>query len=659
MAVETDGDRQIKTPEPKQFGGSLLLWLVFFMFLNIFFALGQPNQSLRVPYSKFISQVEAGKVVRVVVGSDQIVYELKSEATIEKDKSQPKSFVTIPVPLDLELPKILRQHNVEFEAKPPSGSAWFTTLLSWVLPFIIFVTLWGWLISRSQMGGPAALKIGKSNARIYSEGFTGVTFEDVAGVDEAKVELQEIVDFLKNAGKYTHLGAKIPKGVLLVGPPGTGKTLLAKAIAGEARVPFFTISGSEFIELFVGIGAARVRDLFEQAKQQAPCIVFIDELDALGKSRGGSGPILGGNDEREQTLNQLLSEMDGFEPNTGVILLAATNRPEVLDPALLRPGRFDRQVVVDRPDKIGREAILKIHAKNVKLAEDVDLSKLAARTPGFAGADLANLVNEAALLAARSNREAVIMADLNEAVERVLTGLEKKSRVLNDMEKSTVAYHEVGHAIVAILMPGAGSVEKISIVPRGVGALGYTLQLPEEDRFLMIEDEIRGRIATLLGGRSAEELIFGRVSTGASDDIQKATDLAERYVTLYGMSKELGPIAFEKIQQQFLEGLTNPRRAVSQKISEKIDLEVKEIVDSAHQIARTILEENRRILEKMAKKLLETEVLEGEELRSQLQHIQAPQIIEQWLHTGKLGDQSKSNTSNGNGSRLAYGSQNF
>ncbi|MDJ0796055.1 MAG: ATP-dependent zinc metalloprotease FtsH [Calothrix sp. MO_167.B12] len=658
MPVETDGNRQIKTPEPRQFRSSSLLWLVFAICLNILIFLGQPNQNRRVPYSKFISQVEAGKVVRVVVGTDKIVYELKSEATTKKDESQPENFVTIPVPLDLELPKILRQHNVEFEAQPPSRSGWFAALLSWVFPLIILFILLSWLTNRSQMGGPAALKIGKSNARIYSEGVTGVTFEDVAGVDEAKVELQEIVDFLKNAGKYTRLGAKIPKGVLLVGPPGTGKTLLAKAIAGEAGVPFFTISGSEFIELFVGIGAARVRDLFEQAKQQAPCIVFIDELDALGKSRSGTGPVLGGNDEREQTLNQLLSEMDGFDPNTGVILLAATNRPEVLDPALLRPGRFDRQVVVDRPDKIGREAILKIHAKNVKLAEDVDLSKLAARTPGFAGADLANLVNEAALLAARANREAVAMADLNEAIERVLGGLEKKSRVLNDMEKKTVAYHEVGHAIVAVLMPGAGSLEKISIVPRGVGALGYTLQLPEEDRFLMIEDEIRGRIATLLGGRSAEELIFGRVSTGASDDIQKATDLAERYVTLYGMSEELGPVAFEKIQQQFLEGFTNPRRAISQKIAEKIDMEVKQIVDSAHQIARQILSENRQILEATAKNLLETEVLEGEKLRSHLQQVQAPQTMEKWLHTGKLVDQNQTSTSNGNGSQLVYRHQN-
>lgn len=430
----------------------------------------------------------------------------------------------------------------------------------------------------------------KSRARIYSEGDTGATFDDVAGVDEAKAELQEIVDFLQHTAKYTRLGAKIPKGVLLVGPPGTGKTLLAKAIATEAGVPFFSISGSEFIELFVGIGASRVRDLFEQAKRQAPCIVFIDELDALGKSRANAGGIIGGNDEREQTLNQLLAEMDGFDTNAGVILIAATNRPEVLDPALLRPGRFDRQIVVDRPDKIGREAILRVHAKNVKLSEEVALDKLAARTPGFAGADLANLVNEATLLAARKNRNAVTVEDFNEAIERVLTGLEKKSRVLNDLEKKTVAYHEVGHAIVGALMPGAGVVEKISIVPRGVAALGYTLQLPEEDRFLMIEDEIRGRIITLLGGRSAEESIFGKVSTGASDDIQKATDLAERFVTLYGMSHKLGPIAFEKIQQQFLEGLTNPRRAVSPKISEEIDLEVKEIIEGAHQIALNILQ---------------------------------------------------------------------
>ncbi|MDJ0732710.1 MAG: ATP-dependent zinc metalloprotease FtsH [Nostocaceae cyanobacterium] len=652
MPANNNGDRPVKTPQPRQLGGSLLLWLAFLISLNLML-MGQPSQKQQVPYSKFISQVEDGQVAKVKIGSELIVYQLKSKQPITQetdDKSKPERFVTIPVPQDSELPQILRKHNVEFEATPPSRGNWFTILLWICSPLILFMIL-GWMVSRAQMGGPAALTVGKSKARIYSEGNTGVKFDDVAGVDEAKTELLEIVDFLKNADKYTRLGAKIPKGVLLIGPPGTGKTMLAKAIAGEAGVPFFSISGSEFIELFVGIGAARVRDLFEQAKRQAPCIVFIDELDALGKSRGGAGPILGGNDEREQTLNQLLSEMDGFDPNTGVILLAATNRPEVLDPALLRPGRFDRQVVVDRPDKIGREAILKIHAKHVKLADDVDLSKLAARTPGFAGADLANLVNEAALLAARGNQKAVNMADFNEAIERVLTGLEKKSRVLNDMEKTTVAYHEVGHAIIGMLMPGAGSVEKISVVPRGIGALGYTLQLPEEDRFLMIEDEIRGRIATLLGGRSAEELIFGRVSTGASDDIQKATDLAERFVTLYGMSDELGPVAFEKIQQQFLQGFTSPRRTVSEKIAEQIDLQVKSIVEGAHHIALKILETNRELLEETAKALLEKEVLEGEELRSQLSRVQPPAEMDAWLRTGKFSVDGNSNLKQGNGSQ--------
>ncbi|MCC5634713.1 ATP-dependent zinc metalloprotease FtsH [Nostoc sp. CHAB 5844] len=635
MPVETDGERNVKSPEPRQFGGGLLLWLALIICLNLIF-FSQPRYP-RVPYSDFVGQVEAGKVSRAVISAERIEYELKPEPTTQQTTTQLNQvFVTLPVPMDLELPKILREHQVEFAAAPPSRTGWISTLFSWILPPVIFFAVWGLLLSRSQISGPAALTVGKSNARIYSQGTTGVKFDDVAGVDEAKAELQEIVDFLKNASKYTRLGAKIPKGVLLVGPPGTGKTLLAKAIAGEASVPFFSISGSEFIELFVGIGAARVRDLFEQAKKQAPCIVFIDELDALGKSRASSGTILGGNDEREQTLNQLLSEMDGFDANTGVILLAATNRPEVLDSALRRPGRFDRQIVVDRPDKIGREAILKIHSKDVRLAPDVDWSKLSARTPGFAGADLANLVNEAALLAARNNNDAVTMANFNEAIERVLTGLEKKSRVLNETEKKTVAYHEVGHALIGALMPGAGTVEKISVVPRGVGALGYTLQLPEEDRFLMTEDEIRGRIVTLLGGRAAEELIFGRSSTGASDDIQKATDLAERFVTLYGMSHDLGPIAFEKIQQQFLDSLTNPRRAVSPKLAEEIDKEVKEIVDGAHHIALTILEENRQLLIETAEALLEKEVLEGEELRSQLLRVQIPTEMNEWLWTGCL-----------------------
>ncbi len=631
MPLDTNNNRRIKTPQPRRFGGTWFLIFMALMFLNLL--LIQVPQATTKPYSEFLTQVEADKVSHVEIAPNNIRYILKSEFSGTEKSKQKQVFNTVPVPNDVELTKILRKHDVKFFVRPES---WLLTLLSWVIPPLVFFSIWAWFINRSRGGGAAALTIGKSKARIYSEGSTGVTFNDVAGVDEAKTELQEIVDFLQQAEKYKRLGARIPKGVLLVGPPGTGKTLLAKAIAGEAGVPFFTISGSEFIELFVGIGASRVRDLFEQAKKQAPCIVFIDELDALGRSRVGPGNLLGGHEEREQTLNQLLSEMDGFDPNTGVIILAATNRPEILDPALLRPGRFDRQVVVDRPDKIGRKAILQVHSRVVKLAEDVDLSKLAARTPGFAGADLANLVNEAALLAARKDRKTVTMADFNEAIERILTGLEKKSRVLNELEKKTVAYHEVGHAIIGTMMPGTGKVEKISVVPRGVAALGYTLQLPEEDRFLMTESELRGRIASLLGGRSAEELIFGEVSTGASDDIQKATDLAERFVTLYGMSDKLGPIAFEKIQQQFLEGVTNPRRSISQTVAEKIDAEVKDIIDSAHHMALKILELNRELLEETAFALLDKEILEGDELRNHLNRVQAPPTMADWLHKGKI-----------------------
>ncbi len=635
MPIDTDPNRTQKNLESKQFGSSLFILLALLLFLNLFVLRG-PRFPITA-YSDFVTQVEAGQVVRAEVRPDRIRYMLKSDQyAFDEGTETAPVFDTVPVGIDLELPKFLREHDVQYFAPPPSSLSWLPTLLGWVVPPLIFFGIWSWLINRNQGAGPAALTVGQSKARIYSEGSTGVTFDDVAGVDEAKTELLEIVDFLAHADKYTRLGAKIPKGVLLVGPPGTGKTLLAKAIAGEAKVPFFSISGSEFIELFVGIGAARVRDLFEQAKQQAPCIVFIDELDALGKARGGPGGFTGGNDEREQTLNQLLSEMDGFDPNVGVILLAATNRPEVLDPALLRPGRFDRQVVVDRPDKMGREAILKVHVKEVKLAEEIDLTKLAARTPGFSGADLANLINEAALLAARQSRDAVVIADFNEAIERVVAGLEKKTRVLNQLEKKTVAHHEVGHAIVGSLMPGAGTVEKISVIPRGIGALGYTLQLPEEDRFLITENELRGRIATLLGGRSAEELIFGVVSTGASDDIQKATDLAERFVTLYGMSDELGPIAYEKTQQQFLEGVPNPRRTVGPQVVEAIDQAVKKVVDGAHHMALSILSINRDMLQSTANTLLEKEVLEGQELHSLLSHPQSPPGMDEWLRTGRI-----------------------
>ena len=609
-------------------------WLAVWLLIMIFTVTRMPQRPEEVPYSEFITQVESGQVATVNISEHQIQYTLKTsgnQETVDPEVA-PNTSVTTPLPDDPDLSRILRRHGVEITATAANERGWLVGLWSLAFPLLLLWILWGSFANRIQEG-PAALNVGKSKARIYAQGSTQVTFDDVAGVDEAKEELQEIVEFLKDSQKYTRLGAKIPKGVLLVGPPGTGKTLLARAIAGEAEVPFFSISASEFIELFVGVGASRVRDLFDQAKKQAPCIVFIDELDALGKSRTANNPF-SSNDEREQTLNQLLAEMDGFEPNAGVILLAATNRPEVLDPALLRAGRFDRRVVVDRPDRQGREAILQVHARTVHLSDDVQLSKLAARTPGFAGADLANLVNEAALLAARNNREAVMMADFNEAIERMLTGLEKKSRILNDLEKRTVAYHEAGHAIIGALMPGSGHVEKISIVPRGVAALGYTLQLPEDDRFLMMEDELRGQLIMLLGGRAAEELVFDRVSTGASDDIQKATDLAERCITLYGMSKTLGPVAVERNQAQFLEGLSQPRRPISPHLSETIDREIKELIEQAYQMALEILIRNQGVLERIAQKLLQTETLEGDPLKTLLSEIRPSTALQSWLNPG-------------------------
>jgi cell division protease FtsH len=605
-------------PGPRAIGNILFLVGLGFLVLNLLLPGLFGPQIPQVPYSLFIHQVDEGEVARAFVGQNQIRYQLRPE-------QGGQVLATTPI-FDLSLPQRLEDHGVEFAAVPPPRNGWFGSLLSWVIPPLIFVAIWQFFLGRGGGGPQGALSISKSRAKVYVEGETGkVTFADVAGCDEAKAELVEIVDFLRAPERYIKIGAKIPKGVLLVGPPGTGKTLLAKAVAGEAKVPFFSISGSEFVELFVGVGSARVRDLFEQAKKQAPCIIFIDELDAIGKSRSSSG-FYGGNDEREQTLNQLLTEMDGFAVSGAtVIVLAATNRPETLDPALLRPGRFDRQVLVDRPDLIGREAILKIHAAKVKLAPDVDLRKIATRTPGFAGADLANLVNEAALLAARNQRTEVQMADFAEAVERVVAGLEKKSRVLNENEKRIVAYHEVGHALVGSLMPGSGKVEKISIVPRGMAALGYTLQLPTEDRFLQSELELRGQIATLLGGRSAEEIIFGQVTTGASNDLQRATDLAERMVTTFGMSKVLGPLAYQKGQQNMFLG--NPmeiRRAVSEETAQAIDREVKEIVEQAHSQALEILRHNRELLETIAQQILETEVIEGEKLHHWLSQVQAP-----------------------------------
>ncbi len=585
-----------------------------------------PNQNMqipRVPYSLFIDQVNDGEVKRAYITQEQIRYELNGA-----EEGAPSVLATTPI-FDMDLPQRLENKGVEFAAAPPKKPNVFSTILSWVVPPLIFILVLQFFARRSMGGGGAqgALSFTKSKAKVYvPDDESKITFDDVAGVDEAKDELTEIVDFLKKPERYTDIGARIPKGVLLVGPPGTGKTLLSKAVAGEAEVPFFIISGSEFVELFVGAGAARVRDLFEQAKKKAPCIIFIDELDAIGKSRSGSMGVVGGNDEREQTLNQLLTEMDGFTASDKpVIVLAATNQPEVLDAALLRPGRFDRQVLVDRPDLSGRKTILEIYTKKVKLSDSIDLDSIAQATSGFAGADLANMVNEAALLAARGNRKSVEQQDLSEAIERVVAGLEKKSRVLQDDEKKVVAYHEVGHAIVGHLMPGGSKVAKISIVPRGMSALGYTLQLPTEERFLNSKEELQGQIATLLGGRSAEEIVFGKITTGASNDLQRATDIAEQMIGTFGMSDILGPLAYDKQGGgQFLGNGNNPRRSVSDATAQAIDKEVRDLVDQAHETALNILRNNLPLLESISQKILQEEVIEGEDLKSLLAESKMP-----------------------------------
>lgn len=576
-------------------------------------------------YSKFIEQVKSSQVQQVTIKPDRIEYILKPEFGSQRYYTDPSGQIG-------DLRSLLQSYNVEFiTLDDNSGNT--AGIIGLLLSSGILVGAFAWLLKFSNTGGGIGIgmKVGKSNARVYNRGKIGTTFLDVAGADEAKQELQEVVDFLSDGEKYRKIGAKIPKGILLVGSPGTGKTLLAKAVAGEAGVPFLSMSGSEFVEVFVGVGASRVRDLFNQAKRQAPCIIFIDELDAIGKTRGNN--VIGGNDEREQTLNQLLTEMDGFDSNNGVIVIAATNRPEILDPALIRPGRFDRQVLVDRPDKSGRLEILLVHTRSVILSKDVNLEVIAAQTPGFVGADLANLVNEAALMAARNNHQAVLMADFKEAIERVVAGLEKRSRILTPLERQIVTYHEVGHALVGALMPGGGKVSKISIVPRSLGALGYTLQMPEGDRFLLLEDELRGQLATLLGGRAAEEIVMSKVSTGASDDIQKATDLAERAVTQYGMSSTLGPIAFEKNSAQFLQG-SSSRRSISAEVAVEIDRQVKQNIDLAHDMALKILQLNRDLLESTAQFLLEKEVLEGDELQQILSQVQAPVSLNTWLMKG-------------------------
>jgi cell division protease FtsH len=582
-----------------------------FAILLIQYFISAASQIAIIPYSEYQQLLKQGKVATVGI-SDRTV-----QGTLKEPLSGgQKQFVTTRV--DQETAQELEKYNVRFTGQ--IESTFLRDLLSWVMPVLLFFGLWWYIGKRAAEGGGfggGLMAIGKSKAKIYVEADTGVNFSDVAGVDEAKDELREIVDFLKNPTDYGRLGGRMPKGVLLVGPPGTGKTLLAKAVAGEAKVPFFSISGSEFVEMFVGVGAARVRDLFQQAHQKAPAIIFIDELDALGRARG-IGPFAGGHDEKEQTLNQLLVELDGFDSRSGLVILAATNRPEILDPALLRAGRFDRQVLVDRPDKKGRVEILKVHIKKVQLDPGVDVEAVAALTPGFTGADLANLVNEAALLATRRGASAVAMTDFNNAVERMVAGLEKRNRLLNPKEREIVAYHEMGHALIALSLPGVDPVHKVSIIPRGVGALGYTIQRPIEDRFLMTKEELENKMAVLLGGRAAELIVFDHLSTGAADDLRRVTDIARSMVTRYGMSEKLGSVAYERDPGNFLAGADRPypvrEREYADETAAAVDEEVRAIVDSVFERAQGILKARRAILDRAAKKLLEKETLEQSDL---------------------------------------------
>ncbi len=601
-------------PKQRQFSIWYLfiaLWVVLLIqiFITPFF---NPSE---IPYSQFKAAVRSGHVEEVSISTHVIHGKMKTDAAQTTEPITPgeatRLFDTVRVE-DPDLIRDLEDHGVKITGV--IESTFLRDLLSWLIPIALFLGVWLFLLRRMGQGQGGFMTVGRSKAKIYMEKEVKVSFGDVAGVDEAKEELQEVIEFLQTPEKFRRLGGKIPKGILLVGPPGTGKTLLAKAVAGEAAVPFFSISGSEFVEMFVGVGAARVRDLFAQAMQKAPCIIFIDELDALGKARG-MGPMA--HEEREQTLNQLLVEMDGFDPRAGVILMAATNRPEILDPALLRAGRFDRHVLVDRPDKNGRLAILKLHAKKVPLDSEANLETIAAMTPGFVGADLANIINEAALLAVRRNKDQVGLAELQEAVERVIAGLEKKNRVLNPAEKERVAHHEVGHALVALSIPGADSVQKISIIPRGIAALGYTIQLPTEDRFLMTKTELENKIAVLLGGRVAEELIYREISTGAQDDLLKATDIAKSMVKVYGMSEKLGQISFERDRRPlFLQPSQAPAQGdYSEETSREIDCEVRRIIDEQYGRVSGLLGKQEPVLRKAAAVLLEKETISGEELK--------------------------------------------
>ena len=585
----------------------LLLALLFVGMFRIFSE--PPSEDL--PYSTFKQLLSEKKVKDLVITRDHI----RGNRLPDKGGEKEKPFAVIRVE-DNDLVKNLDTSGISYRGEVSEN--WLRDfLLTWILPLVILVLIWSFVFRRMGQGGPGEsfMSFGKSRAKIYGESDVKVTFNDVAGVDEAKEELMEIIEFLSHPDKFTKLGGRIPKGVLLVGPPGTGKTLLAKAVAGEAKVPFFSMSGSEFVEMFVGVGASRVRDLFQQAVQKAPCIIFIDELDALGRARGMG--IAGAHEEREQTLNQLLAEMDGFDPRKGVIIMAATNRPEILDPALLRPGRFDRHVLVDRPNIKDREDILRIHIRGVKLSKDVDIAVLAARTPGFVGADLANIVNEAALLAARKNKTEVDMTDFEAAIDRIVSGLEKKRRVMNKKEKEIVAYHECGHTTVAELLPTTDPVHRVSIVQRGIAALGYTLQLPTEDRYLMTKAELLDKLCVMLGGRVAEELIFHEASTGAQNDLQRAAIIARSMVTEYGMTEKFGPLTFEKERRpMFLDlGLPQGSKEYSEETAREIDQEVKRLIDAAYKKVQEMLKGSQDKLKLLATVLLEKETVEGGDIR--------------------------------------------
>ena len=586
------------------------VWLVLLLHNMIASALMVEN----IPYSEFVKLVKEGKVSEIAISENDIQGRM-----IPSDGSSEKGTLFRTVRVDPGISELLEENNVTYSGRIESN--FLGTIMSWVIPIALFFGIWMFMMRRFQQQS-GFMTIGKNKAKIYMEDDVSIRFKDAAGVDEARQELEEVTSFLQEPGRYTRVGGQIPRGILLVGPPGTGKTLLAKAVAGESGVPFFSLSGSEFVEMFVGLGAARVRDLFKEAKEKAPCIIFIDELDALGKARGIG--MAGGHDEREQTLNQLLVELDGFDPNVGVILMAATNRPEILDPALLRPGRFDRQVLVDRPDKIGRTDILKIYLDKVETEGVIDAEKIAGMTAGMVGADLANLVNEAALLAVRRNKERLGMAEIEEAVERVVAGLEKKNRLINPAEKEIVAHHELGHAIVAMALPGTDPVQKISIIPRGIAALGYTMQVPTEERFLMRKTELNNRIATLLGGRAAEELVFNDISTGAHNDLSRATDMARSMVKEYGMSERLGQVYFaHKRQPQFLNPMPEARGEYSDETAQIIDEEVRRIIDDQYAVALEILRKNMDLLKRTAIQLLEDEVIEGPTLADLLTSVQS------------------------------------